>query len=318
VAVNEIIQASAADIDVIDRVPAHALGLLLRAIRTSAGRTGGALVLIVVAAAIFGPLAAPYSATGLASVPFAHPTSAHLLGTDVLGRDVLSRVLDGGWQLLLLSAAATSAGVALGTAVGVTAAFRGKLADTLLMRVVDVMLAFPQLVFALLLVSLAGAKTWLIMVAVALAHAPQVARVIRAAALDVCERDFVRAGELIALPSRQVIVQDILPNLTSPLMVETGLRLTYSIVILAGLSFIGFGLQPPAPNWGTMINENRIGLSANPWPVLAPVLMIALLTIGMNTLTDAVSRASLGAGDVGGRKRLRGAFSRRRTAVRPK
>ena len=139
------------------------------------------------------------------------------------------------------------------------------------MRTVDVVLAFPQLVFALLLVSILGPKIWLIVLAVAISHAPQVARVTRAAALDICERDYVRAAQIIGMPARQVMRREVLPNLISVLMVELGLRLTYSILVIAGLSFLGFGLQPPAPSWGYMINENRIGLIANPWGVLAPV-----------------------------------------------
>ena len=162
------------------------------------------------------------------------------------------------------------------------------------MRIVDIILAFPAIVFALMLVSIAGPKLWLVVVAVAATHAPQVARVMRAAALDICEKDYVKAVELNKVPSGKIIRGEILPNLVTPLMVETGLRLTWSIIIIAGLSFIGFGLQPPAPNWGLMLNENRIGLVSNPWCVIAPALLIAMLTIGVNTFTDAVARVSIG------------------------
>ena len=104
------------------------------------------------------------------------------------------------------------------------------------------------------------------------------------AALDICEKDYVKAVELIRVPSLKIIGSEILPNLVTPLMVETGLRLTWSIVIIAGLSFIGFGLQPPAPNWGLMLNENRIGLVSNPWGVIGPAVLIALLTVGTEHL----------------------------------
>jgi peptide/nickel transport system permease protein len=264
------------------------------ALGTVRGGVGAGLVGVVVVIAAVGPLVAPDAPTVFATTPFAGPGAGHVLGGDVLGRDVLSRVLVGGWQLLVMAGIATALGVGVGAAIGVVAAFRAGLPDTLLMRSVDILLAFPQLVFALLLVSILGARTWLIVLAVAIAHAPQVARVIRAAALDVCERDFVKSAELIALPRWRVMAGEVLPNLTSPLMVETGLRLTYSIILIAGLSFLGFGLQPPAPNWGTMINENRIGLVANPWAVIVPCVLLAILTVGMNTLTDAVARVSLG------------------------
>jgi peptide/nickel transport system permease protein len=176
----------------------------------------------------------------------------------------------------------------------VSAAYRRGKSDGFIMRTVDVILAFPQLVFALLLVSLIGPKIWLIVFAVGLSHAPAVARVMRSATLDITERDYVKVVELQGMRPSRVMVKEILPNLISPLMVEAGLRLTYSIVIMAGLSFLGFGQQPPAANWGLMINENRIGMELSPWSVVVPAALIALLTIGTNTFTDAVARVTLG------------------------
>jgi peptide/nickel transport system permease protein len=257
-------------------------GLIARALRTRRGLVGAILVGLVLLVAAIGPALAPESPQEFVTTPFAHPSADYPLGGDTLGRDVLSRLLAGGWKILAMAGIATAFGVAVGAAVAI------------LMRGMDVLLAFPQIVFALLLVSIAGAKAWLIVLAVAIAHVPQVARVVRSAALDVCERDFVESVHLIGLPSWRVMTSEILPNLTSPLMVELGLRLTYSIIIIAGLSFLGFGLQPPDPNWGAMINENRVGMSANPWAVIAPATLLAVLTVGMNTFTDAIARVSLG------------------------
>jgi peptide/nickel transport system permease protein len=268
--------------------------VLVRAMHTPRGGIGLGIAGAVILLAVIGPFVAPHQATAFISLPF-DPPSGHLpLGTDVLGRDVLSRTLDGGWELLLMAAAATALGVLVGTACGVTAAYVGGWGDHVLMRTVDIVLAFPQLIFALLLVSVLGPKIWLIVLAVGISHAPQVARVTRAAALDVCERDYVKAAQILGIPGWKVLFTEVLPGLTSVLMVEIGLRLTYSILVIAGLSFLGFGLQPPSPNWGQMINENRVGLAANPWGVLAPTILIALLTIGINTFTDAVARSSLG------------------------
>ncbi len=252
------------------------------------------MALLVVAVAVIGPFVAPHTATEFVGMPFATPSAHYWLGTDVLGRDVLSRVLSGGWLLLLVAAAATVLGVAVGALAGIMAAYYKGWRDGLIMRAVDVILAFPAIVFALLLVSIAGPKLWLVCVAVAMTHAPQVARVIRSAALDICEKDYVKAIELIKVPPRKIIRGEILPNLVTPLMVEAGLRLTWSIVIIAGLSFLGFGVQPPAPNWGLMLNENRIGMVSNPWCVIVPALLIALLTVGMNTFTDSIARVSIG------------------------
>jgi peptide/nickel transport system permease protein len=267
---------------------------LIAASRTPRGAIGLALAGLVVLLAAIGPFVTPYDPQALLTRPFAPPSSQYLLGSDNLGRDVLSRALDGGWLLLLVALAATVVGIAIGTAAGVSAAYLRGRADGIIMRSVDVLLAFPQLVFALLLVSILGPRLWLIIIAVGLAHAPQVARVLRSATLDISERDYVKAIELQGVGPVRIMTREIVPNLVSPLMVEIGLRLTYSIIIMAGLSFLGFGLQPPEPNWGAMINENRIGLEANPWGVVAPVLLIAVLTIGTNTFTDAIARVAIG------------------------
>src|SRR5713226_5683977 len=270
------------------------LVVLRTAARTPRGAVGLGLASLVVLIAIIGPLVSPHSPDALVTLAFAKPSGHFPLGSDFLGRDVLARVLNGGWVLLIMAAAATAFGIIVGTAAGVSAAYRRGRADGLIMRTVDVILAFPQLVFALLLVSVIGPKLWLIVIAVGLSHAPAVARVIRSATLDVTERDFVKVVELQGMRSAKVMAKEILPNLISPLMVEAGLRLTYSIVIMAGLSFLGFGQQPPTANWGLMINENRIGLPLNPWAVIVPAALIALLTIGTNTFTDAVARVTLG------------------------
>jgi peptide/nickel transport system permease protein len=269
-------------------------GVLLRAASLPRGRFGLVVAGVVIAVAVIGPFVAPHPATANLIAPFSKPSGHALLGGDELGRDVLSRVLDGGWVLLLMAAAATALGVIVGAASGIAAAYLRGRWDGLIMRTVDVILAFPQLVFALLLVSIIGPKLWLTVLAVGFSHAPQVARVMRSASLDVSERDFVKATELLGVGRRKIMTREILPNLISPLMVETGLRLTYSIVIIAGLSFLGFGQAPPAPNWGIMINENRVGLVLNPWAVVVPAALIALLTIGINTFTDAVARVSIG------------------------
>ncbi len=265
-----------------------------RAARTRNGALGLVVFLLVAAVAVIGPFVAPHSATTSLTVPLSKPSGSYLLGTDTLGRDVLSRLLSGGRVLLVLAILGTLLGLTLGAAAGITAAYV-RWSDGFIMRTVDILLAFPQLVFALLLISVAGPKLWLIVIAIGVTHAPAVARVIRSAALDVTERDFVKAVEVNGVSMTRVMWGDILPNLVTPLMVELGLRLTYSIGLIAGLGFLGFGQPPPAPNWGLMISENLIGIQSNPWSVITPAAAIALLTIGVNTFTDAFSRVAIGA-----------------------
>jgi peptide/nickel transport system permease protein len=274
--------------------PRPARSVLRRAARTPRGMVGLTLVGLVVLVAVIGPFVAPHSSDTFVTVAFAKSTGAYPLGSDTLGRDVVSRVLNGGWVLLIMATGATIFGVGVGATAGVAAAYIRGVSDGLIMRTVDVILAFPSLVFALLLVSIVGPKLWLITLAVGFTHAPAVARVMRSATLDLSERDYVKAVELQGMRPAKVMRTELLPNLISPLMVELGLRLTYSIVLISGLSFLGFGQAPPAPNWGYMIQENRLGLALNPWAVAAPAVLIAILTIGTNTFTDAVARVVIG------------------------
>jgi peptide/nickel transport system permease protein len=251
----------------------------------------------VVLLALLGPFMAPRSPTEFVGIPFQGPSAGAWLGTDLLGRDVLTRVLCGGYEILGLSAAATLIGVLGGALLGLAAGYVKGTADEVIMRLLDVALAFPQTILALLFVSLIGPEPWLIVLVAAAIHAPQVARVARAATLRVAEEDFVRFAEAIGMAPGRIMLREIFPNIVNPLMVELGLRFTYSIALIAGLSFLGFGQQPPAPDWGLMINENRIGLAANPWPVVVPILLIAILTIGTNLFTESVVRAVLGPGE---------------------
>jgi peptide/nickel transport system permease protein len=268
--------------------------LLMRSIRQMRTKIGVALVVLLVGVALVGPLFAPHAPAAFAGAPYAHPSGSALLGTDNLGRDVLSRFLWGGRSILGLSAAATAIGLLLGVSIGLIAAYSRGLLDDVLMRGMDVILAFPSIVLALVAVATVGPKLWLLVLVVGLTTMPRVARVTRGASLEIVERDYVHAAQAMGEPRRKILAGEILPNVTSPLLVEASLRLTYSIGLIAGLSFLGFGLQPPAADWGLMINENRQGLTIQPWGVVMPVIAIALLTIGTSLIGDGVARAAAG------------------------
>jgi peptide/nickel transport system permease protein len=270
------------------------LGILAAALRMTRTRIGVGIVALVILTAVAGPLIAPHSPTEFVAIPNSAPSSEALFGADSLGRDVWSRFLHGGLSVLWMSAAATMLGVVLGVVVGLVAAYSRNWLDDLLMRGNDVVLAFPQIILALLAISALGAKLWLIVLIVGLTHAPRVARVIRGAAQEVVERDFVKAAEAVGEKRSRIIFGELLPNVTSPLLVEIGLRMTYSIGLVAAISFLGFGLQPPAADWGLMINENRLSITVQAWSVLLPVLAIGLLTVGTNLVTDGIARAAIG------------------------
>ncbi|MET3368450.1 UNVERIFIED_CONTAM: peptide/nickel transport system permease protein [Jeotgalibacillus campisalis] len=268
-------------------------GLLRRLLRQRQAKVGLALTGIIVVVALFGPVILPwvtgYTSTEFVGRPF-KPDG--LLGTDNLGRDVLTRFLDGGLRLLLFASLATLLGMVIGGLFGMVAAYRGGWVDSLIMRTNDIFLALPQLVFALLAITVLGPQSWVLVTVIGITHAPRIARVTRAATAAVVTEDYIRASEMYAVPKWKIVLHDVLPNITGPLMVELGLRLTYSIGALASLSFLGLGMQPPTADWGLMINENRIALAVQPWGVILPVLAIAVLTVGTNLITDSLARAS--------------------------
>jgi peptide/nickel transport system permease protein len=237
------------------------------------------------------------------AAPFAGPSAKAWLGTDYIGHDALSRILWGGRTVIGLALAATVIGLLLGVGLGMISGYARRWLDETVMRILDIILAFPSIVLALLFVSIVGPKLWLIVLIVGISHAPRIARVTRAATGEIAQRDFIKAAEALGVARRKILAFEILPNITSPLLVEFGLRLTYSIGIIAGMSFLGFGLQPPAADWGLMINENRIGVTVQPWPVAVPVILIAILTIGTNLIADGMGRALIGIErDTGGGK----------------
>ena len=269
-------------------------GLFRDAFRLKRTQIGFALVALLVAIAIFGPLVAPFPPGEFVGPPNSPPGDGLAFGTDLLGQDVLSRFLHGGDEILLLAALSTAFGVGLGTAVGLFAAYaRGK-TEEVLMRAMDLLLAFPQILLALLAIALVGPSFWLMVATVAVTTMPRVARVIRGAAIPVVERDFVAAAEALGESRLRIITGEILPNVTGPLLVELNLRLTYSIGLIASLAFLGFAPNPNAANWGLMIQENRLALTVNPWGVVLPAGAIALLTIGLGLVADGLARTAAG------------------------
>ena len=254
-------------------------------------RLGLALIMVVAAVAVVGPFVAPHSPSEFIGPPFANASNTALLGTDNLGRDVLSRTLWGGWSVLWMSVVATVLGMSLGVLIGLSAGYSRRSIDAGLMFLMDVMLAFPQIVLVLLFIAFLGSRIWLIVALVALSHVPRVARMARSVTVQTVQREFILAAEALAVPPRWILSREVLPNLSTPLLVEAGVRLTWSITLIASVSFLGFGVQPPNADWGLMINENRNGLVLAPWGVLAPAVCIACFAMGANLLAEGFSRS---------------------------
>jgi peptide/nickel transport system permease protein len=265
-----------------------------RFLRHWQGRVGLALLVLTLAVIVLGPALSPHPPIKIIGPPFAPAGRVFPLGTDVLGRDVLSRLLWGGQSVLLLGGLATALAYAAGGTVGLVAGFlRGRL-DAVLMRLMDVILAVPPLLFLLVLATGAGSGPLVAVVGVALIQVPGIARIIRAATLEVAGRGYIEAASARGENTAHILFREITPNISPTIVADGGTRLTVSILSIAALTFLGVGLQPPAANWALMMTENRPGLTYQPWAVIAPALTLAALTLGINLLADAFAR-SMGA-----------------------
>jgi peptide/nickel transport system permease protein len=268
--------------------------LLRRSLRLWRTRIGVALVGLLVLLAIIGPYVAPYGPSTPVGAPNSNPSGKAVLGTDYLGQDVLSRLLYGGRSILIMAVVATALGLVAGTAIGLVAAYSRNALDDVLMRGMDVIMAFPQIMLGLVAVAIVGPHAWVIVVAIALTTAPRIARVARGAAQPVVERDFIACSEAMGVPRWRVLFGELLPNTLGPLMVEASLRLTYSIGVIAALAFLGLSPDPNGANWGTMIQENQLALVVQPWGAVAPIAAIALLTMGTGLIGDGIARTAAG------------------------
>jgi len=272
----------------------RASSLLRRSLRLGRTRLGLILVSLLVLLAIIGPYLAPYGPSTPVGAPNSVPGGKALLGTDYLGQDVLSRLLYGGGSILVMAVIATALGMIVGAAIGLLAAYSRNVLDDVLMRGMDVIMAFPQIMLALVAVAIIGAHSWVIVTAIALTTAPRIARVARGAAQPVVERDFIACSEAMGVPRWQILATELLPNTLGPLMVEASLRVTYSIGVIAALAYLGLAPDPNGANWGTMIQENQIALVVQPWGVVAPIIAIALLTMGTGLIGDGIARTAAG------------------------
>jgi len=264
---------------------------LPKLMRTPAGAVGVTLLTVVLGVAFLGPLLAPYAITATVGAPGQTPAAGILLGTDFLGRDVLSRLLNGGLSVVAFGTAATALAYLAGVTIGLVAGYSRSAIDPILMRAVDVLLSVPALLILLVLASGLGAHVWVLVMGVALVQLPGIARVVRTATLEVSTRAYVEAAVTRGERMPSLLRREILPNITPVVLADLGIRFGVSVVLIASMNYLGLGLTPPAADWGLMISENRDYIGLNPWSVLAPALMLALLTISVNLTADAYARA---------------------------
>jgi peptide/nickel transport system permease protein len=250
---------------------------------------GSAIVGFWIFDAIFWPFFVPYDPEGLVSPTTLNPPSfSHWFGTDDLGRDVFSRTLAGATSTLTVAPAATFLGVLGGMLIGLYAGYVRGLADDIIMRIVDSLLAFPLIIIAVLVISILGPSVTNVILVIAIVFTPIVARTVRAAVLVEREREYVAAAKLLGNSSLYIMFVEILPNVAGPIAVEVTIRLGYAIFTAATLSFLALGIQQPSPDWGLNISIGRAFLQIAPWEVLFPAAALATLIVGVNLVADGL------------------------------
>jgi peptide/nickel transport system permease protein len=250
---------------------------------------GGMLVGLFVLLALAGPWIAPYDAEvfhGLAKMKA--PSASFWFGTDRYGRDVLSRVIVGARTTVTMAAAGTALGLLAGTLIGLLSGHLGGVVDEVLMRLMDIVMSFPSLLLALLVVAVLGGSTTNAVLSIGIVFTPRVARVVRSATLGLRGAQFVEAAVVRGESDVYILFRELLPNLWPPIIVEACIRLSYAVLLSVSLSYLGLGAQPPTPDWGLTVAKERAYLVLAPWTVLFPAGAIVLLIVGVNLLGDGL------------------------------
>ncbi|GAA1572711.1 Glutathione transport system permease protein GsiD [Leucobacter aridicollis] len=258
-------------------------------LRSPVSVVGSIVLLVMIAAALLGPALAPYGVneTDIAGALKA-PSAEHWFGTDDLGRDVFSRVVIAAQVSLRVAVISVAIALVLGVLLGIVSGYAGGWADGVLMRIVDVMFAFPMLILALAIVAVLGPGANTATIAIGVVYVPIFARVARASTLSVRSEPFVRASQTMGTGAGRILVKHILPNISGPIIVQTSLSLAFAILSEAALSFLGLGVQPPQPSWGRMLFEAQSFLGTAWWLAVFPGLAIFLTVLSCNLVGDGL------------------------------
>jgi peptide/nickel transport system permease protein len=260
--------------------------------RSSAGMIGLSLIVIHLIIALTSPYWVPYDPLEMnAKIANQNPSLEHLMGTDKLGRDVFSRSMVGGRVSLVVTILATIIAVTWGGLTGILLGFLGGRADEICMRFVDAFLSIPWLLILLLIVSILGTEMWVQIFTFGFTYGVSTIRIARAATLDHVTNDYILAARARGEHKRTIVTRELLPNVLDVLLVDGAMNWSWMLLGFTSLSFLGFGVPPPTPDWGLMIAQNRQILAIQPWAVFGPVIMLSTLIIGINLFADAFAKA---------------------------
>jgi len=268
------------------------LRVLQRLTRDRIGMAGLLIIVVITLLSVLAPMLAPYDPLAIQKgEQFLPPSTAHLFGTDEFGRDIFSRTLYAGRISLLAGVFAVAVATVIGVPLGLVAGYVGRLTDTIIMRTMDSLLAFPAVLLALAVVAVLGPSSFNAMIAVAIVSIPNFARIARAAMLTQKGTDYVEAARSIGANDLRIVFRTILPNSLAPILVQITLAVAFAILIEAALSFLGLGTQPPDASWGAMLLSGRSHLRRAWWYGFFPGLFITLLVLGLNNLAEALRDA---------------------------
>jgi peptide/nickel transport system permease protein len=272
--------------------PIRRVGWLARAVEPRGAGFGLVVLFLVTLMAVMADAIAPYNPSQIQPVGIlAAPSVAHPLGTDAIGRDVLSRIVYGARASLLAGVVSVAVALALGVILGLVAGYNGGWIDDLLMRMVDALYSFPALLLALAITAILGPGLTNVMLAIGIVFTPAFARLVRGQTLSVRERDFVTAARVTGAGPWRIMGMHIWPNVTAPIIVQASLQIAAAIVIEAGLSFLGLGVQPPTPSWGSMLKEGYQYMEQAPWLAFAPGAAMFLTVLAFNLFGDGLRHA---------------------------
>jgi len=258
--------------------------------RNQLAALGGAVLLVILAAIVFGPMVGPYSPTRLDVLnKLAAPSLQHWLGTDSLGRDVFTRVLYGGRYTLAIGTGVVAIAFVVGVFFGTLAGYAGGVVDQVIMRIVDAMLSFPALVLAIALAAAFGPSLSNAMLAVAITLAPQFARVARSQALAISVKPYVEAAISLGLSDLRILWRYVFANGFGPLLVQASLSIGSAVLQTASLGFLGLGAQPPLAEWGADVSSNLQFMRESPWVALSPGMAILLVVLCFNLIGDSLA-----------------------------
>jgi peptide/nickel transport system permease protein len=252
---------------------------------------GSAILLLWIFIALFGPSLRPYKYSEMVDLPWQDPSGEYWFGTDRMGRDMFTRIAYGARLMLVLPTAAIAISVLAGSSIGLLTGYVGGTVDEIIMRIMDILMAFPMLMVYLLVIYAIGPSAINVVWAITIGATPGIARLVRGLTMDMRSREFIAAARMRGESTLHTMFSEIFPNITGPVIVDACIRIAFAMFATGSLGFLGLGVPPPYPDWGNMIGEGRNWIFQHPWAPIPPIIAISSLVISLNLMADGLREA---------------------------